>query len=108
MENSLRLAEELGLLDAPAEQIVDSTPMLGAAATQDTVRLVRYGVKRLIDAVAAVDAQAGETLADGLEFDYENPGEKPDCRWRIEVGAGADADAGCAGRRAGAARGRAD
>ena len=34
LENTLRLAEELGMLDAPAEQIVDSTPMLGAAATQ--------------------------------------------------------------------------
>ncbi len=51
LENTLRLAEELGMLDAPAEQIVDSTPMLGAAATQDTVRLVRHGVKKLIDAV---------------------------------------------------------
>ena len=37
LENTLRLAEELGMLDGPAEQIVDSTPMLGAAATQDTV-----------------------------------------------------------------------
>ena len=55
LENTLRLAGELGMLDAPAEQIVDSTPMLGAAATQDTVRLVRHGVKKLIDAVAAVD-----------------------------------------------------
>jgi transposase len=43
LEATLALAEELGLLDAPAEQIVDSTPMLGAAATQDTVRLVRSG-----------------------------------------------------------------
>ena len=32
---------ELGMLDGAVEQIVDSTPMLGAAATQDTVRLVR-------------------------------------------------------------------
>jgi hypothetical protein len=31
--------------------IVDSTPMLGAAATQDTVRLVRVGVRKLLDAV---------------------------------------------------------
>ena len=84
LENSLRLAEELGMLDAPAEQIVDSTPMLGAAATQDTVRLVRHGVKKLIDAVAGVDKQAAEALVDGLEFDYENPSEKPDCRWRIK------------------------
>ena len=41
-----------------AEQIIDSTPMLGAAATQDTVRLVRHGVRKLIDAVAAVDEDA--------------------------------------------------
>ena len=47
------------MLDAPAEQIVDSTPMLGAAATQDTVRLVRHGVKKLIDAVAVVDEPGG-------------------------------------------------
>ena len=85
LESSLRLAEELGMLDAPAEQIVDSTPMLGAAATQDTVRLVRHGVKKLIDAVATVDEQAARTLQDGLEFDYEKPSEKPDCRWRIKA-----------------------
>jgi hypothetical protein len=73
------------MLDAPAEQIVDSTPMLGAAATQDTVRLVRHGVRKLIDAVAAVDGDAGEVLDRGLEFDYQRPSEKPDCRWRIKA-----------------------
>lgn len=82
LENSLKVAEELGLLDAPAEQIVDSTPMLGAAATQDTVRLVRGGVRKLIDAVQAVDADAAAILDASLEFDYERPNEKPDCRWR--------------------------
>jgi len=85
LENTLALAEELGMLDGPAEQIVDSTPMLGAAATQDTVRLVRHGVKKLIDSVAGVDQLAGQTLADGLEFDYECPSEKPDCRWRVKT-----------------------
>jgi transposase len=82
LEGSLALAEELGMLDAPAEQIVDSTPMLGAAATQDTVRLVRSGVRKLIDAVAATDQDAARRLDDGLEFDYARPSEKPDCRWR--------------------------
>ena len=48
------------------EQIIDSTPMLGAAATQDTVRLVRHGVRKLIDAVTAADQDAGERLDDGL------------------------------------------
>ena len=66
----------------PAEQIIDSTPMLGAAATQDTVRLVRHGVRKLLDAVAAVDEHAAGRLDRGLEFDYARPNEKPDCRWR--------------------------
>jgi transposase len=82
LENTLSLAGEVGMLDAPAEQIVDSTPMLGAAATQDTVRLVRSGVRKLIDAVAVADEEAGRALDDGLEFDYSRPAEKPDCRWR--------------------------
>jgi hypothetical protein len=82
LENTLRLAEELGMLEGTAEQIIDSTPMLGAAATQDTVRLVRHGVRKLIDAVTAADGDAGRRLDGGLEFDYERPGEKPDCRWR--------------------------
>jgi hypothetical protein len=82
LENTLRLAEDLGMLDGAAEQIIDSTPMLGAAATQDTVRLVRHGVRKLIDAVADVDAGAAGRLDDGLEFDYARPNDKPDCRWR--------------------------
>jgi len=82
LENTLRLAEELGMLEGTAEQIIDSTPMLGAAATQDTVRLVRHGVRKLIDAAGAAAPDAGDQLDRGLEFDYERPGEKPDCRWR--------------------------
>jgi hypothetical protein len=66
LENTLRLAAELGMLEGTAEQIIDSTPMLGAAATQDTVRLIRHGVKKVIDAVVAVDEEAGERLADGF------------------------------------------
>ena len=82
LENTLVLAEELGMLDGSVEQIIDSTPMLGAAATQDTVRLVRHGVRKLLDAVAAVDEAAAGELDRALEFDYARPAEKPDCRWR--------------------------
>ena len=85
LERSLALAKELGLLDGAVEQIIDSTPMLGAAATQDTVRLVRFAVRKLIDAVRAVDAQAADVLVAGLEFSYARPAEKPDCRWRIKA-----------------------
>ena len=85
LENTLRLAAELGLLDDGAEQIIDSTPMLGAAATQDTVRLVRHGVGKLLDAVSAADEQAAGQLDRALEFDYGKPAEKPDCAWRVKA-----------------------
>jgi hypothetical protein len=43
--------------------------MLGAAATQDTVRLVRHGVRGLLDAVRALDESAAGALDCALEFD---------------------------------------
>jgi hypothetical protein len=82
LERTLEIAEEVGMLEGPVEQIIDSTPMLGAAATQDTVRLVRHGVRKLLDAVAGVDAETADALDRGLEFDYQRPNDKPDCRWR--------------------------
>lgn len=82
LERSLELAAELGLLEGTVEQIVDSTPMLGAAATQDTVILVRSGVAKLIGAVRETGEEAAGELAAGLEFDYRAPREKPDCEWR--------------------------
>ncbi|HEV2772970.1 MAG TPA: IS1182 family transposase [Thermoleophilaceae bacterium] len=82
LERTVELATELGLMEGQTEQIVDSTPMLGAAATQDTVRLVRSGVRKLIDAVAGEDTDGAGRLESGLDFDYERPREKPDCDWR--------------------------
>ncbi len=81
-ERSLVLAKELGLIEEAVEQVVDSTPMLGAAATQDTVTLVRSGVRKLLDAVGREDAEAVAQLARNLAFDYARPREKPDCDWR--------------------------
>ena len=65
-ERSVELAGELGLVSGGTEQILDSTPMLGAAAVQDTVTLVRAGVRKLIDAVNAADKQAAGELRRGL------------------------------------------
>jgi transposase len=80
-ERSIELATELGLLDGDVEQIVDSTPMLGAAAIQDTVTLVRAGVRGLLDAVKAADAPAAGRLRARLAFDYARPREKPAGDW---------------------------
>jgi transposase len=81
-ERSLELASELGLIAGPAEQILDSTPMLGAAAVQDTATLVRSGVRKLIDAVTAADPVAADGLASELRFDYAEPGRKPAGDWQ--------------------------
>jgi Transposase DDE domain len=68
-------------LDGSVEQIVDSTPMLGAAAIQDTVTLVRAAVRKLIDAVAALDPGAARKLRRALTFDYARPRQKPPADW---------------------------
>src|SRR5436305_5401069 len=81
-ERSVALATELGLLDGDVEQIVDSTPMLGAAAVQDTAVLVRAAVRKLIDAVRATDKRASGELRRGLRFDYSKPRVKPEGDWQ--------------------------
>jgi len=81
-ERSLGLAQELGLISGQTEQILDSTPMLGAAAVQDTATLVRSGVRKLIDAVGATDPDAADGLAAGLRFDYKQPRRKPAGDWQ--------------------------
>src|SRR5512135_374402 len=80
-ERSLELASELGLISEPVEQILDSTPMLGAAAVQDTVTLVRAAVRKLIDAVKASDPRAARRLGRELRFDYTRPRVKPQGDW---------------------------
>src|ERR671922_1077177 len=97
-ERSLGLAAGLGLVEGEGEQIVDSTPMLGAAAVQDTATLVRSAVRRLLDAVQACDAEAAGGLGAGLRFDYSRPRQKPAGDWhdkaaRVELLAAGARDA---------------
>jgi hypothetical protein len=70
------------LLSGQAEQILDSTPMLGAAAVQNTAVLVRAAVRKLIDAVGATDQEAAGELRRGLRFDYSKPRVKPEGDWQ--------------------------
>src|SRR3954452_20430018 len=80
-ERSLQPATELGVLDGSVEQIVDSTPMLGAAAIQHTVTLVRAAVRKLIDTVGALAPRAARELRKALAFDYARPRQKPQTDW---------------------------
>src|SRR5712691_11495533 len=98
-ERSLELASELGLISGQVEQILDSTPMLGAAAVQDTATLVRSAVRKLLDAVKVADSRAARELRRGLCFDYSRPRVKPAGEWqeraaRMELLAEVARDAG--------------
>src|SRR2546428_4983480 len=98
-ERSLELASELGLIRGQVEQILDSTPMLGAAAVQDTATLVRSAVRKLLDAVKGADSRAAKELRRGLRFDYSRPRVKPEGEWqeraaRVELLAEVARDAG--------------
>src|SRR2546428_4402900 len=81
-ERSLELASELGLIRGQVEQILDSTPTLGAAAVQDTVTLVRSAVRKLLDAVKGADSRAAKELRRALRFDYSRPRLRPEGDWR--------------------------
>jgi transposase len=81
-ERSLELASELGLLSGPTEQILDSTPMLGAAAVQDTAVLVRAAARKLLDAVNAVEEEAADEIGSALRFDYSRLRVKPEGDWQ--------------------------
>ena len=107
LERTLALAEELGMLEGPVEQIIDSTPMLGAAATQDTVRLVRHGVRKLLDAVAAVDEAAAEPARSGAGVRLRQASREAGLSVAGEGRTRTDADPCRRGRRTGASGRRA-
>ena len=45
---TLELAKKAGLLKGKIDQVIDSTPMLGAGAVKDTYELIRDGIKKVI------------------------------------------------------------
>ena len=47
----LKVAREAGFLPDRVRQLLDSSPMKGAGATQDTYTLLRKGIRRLLKAM---------------------------------------------------------
>jgi len=47
-KKSLELARETGLLKEKVDQVIDSTPMLGAGAVKDTYELLRDGIRKIL------------------------------------------------------------
>ncbi len=50
-KKTLQLAREAGLLKKEADQVIDSTPMLGAGAVKDTYELLRDGIRKILSLV---------------------------------------------------------
>ena len=76
-EVTLGAAREAGLVSA--KRVLDSTPLYDAVATQDTVTMIRSGIRQLL---AAADAGLeGELRAVLTRDDDYGSGGKPVCDW---------------------------
>ena len=76
----LQLAIAAGFLRPDGEHVIDSTPMHGAAALQDTYTLVRNGLRKLLLAMGA-DDPARQRLAKRLKLSQYLPNRKPELDW---------------------------
>lgn len=74
-------AREAGLLTKTADQVIDSSHILGAAGVRDTYTLIRGGIRRLLRALGYTPSRHGE-LGErlGWYLDSEAP-EKPELDW---------------------------
>jgi transposase len=76
-----QVAEEAGLVSKRGIRVLDSTPILSAVATKDTVSMIRGGVRRLLKLVVSQDADLATTLRRGLARGDYDEGGKPAIDW---------------------------
>src|SRR3989304_10410383 len=79
-ERFLKVAREAGFLPEKIRQLLDSTPMKGAGAVQDTYTLLRKGVRRLLKGVGFAVPEKRR----GLQIDlrrYVESDEKAEIGW---------------------------
>lgn len=88
-ERSLEMAKKSGVLTDKEEQAIDSSPITGGAALQDTFTLLRTGI---IKVLRAIDWQRKKWNGSrGFQYPYRkekylaNPG-KPDIEWDDDKG----------------------
>lgn len=88
-ERSVERARKSGVLNPKEQQAVDSMPILGAAAVQDTYTLVRTGIEKLL---RAIDSQRDEWEGSrGFRYPFRKEkylGQKrgkPDIDWNDEA-----------------------
>jgi transposase len=76
-----QVATEAGLVSKRGMRVLDSTPILSAVATKDTVAMIRGGVRRLLKLVAEADADQATALRQKLARTDYDEGGKPAIDW---------------------------
>ena len=79
-ERFLKVAREAGFLPDKLRQLMDSTPMKGAGATQDTYTLLRKGIRRLLKAMGFAVPEKRRGLQANLQG-YVDSDKKAEIDW---------------------------
>ena len=74
---ALELAKETGLLKGEIDQVIDSTPMLGAGAVKDTYELLRDGIRKTL---LLLDKKTRSKMSLSLKA-YDKRDHKPKINW---------------------------
>jgi len=74
---TLELAKEAGLLKGKIDQVIDSTPMLGAGAVKDTYELIRDGIRKTL---LLLDKKTRSKMSLSLKA-YGKKDHKPKINW---------------------------
>jgi len=76
-KKTLELAKEAGLLKEEVDQVIDSTPMLGAGAVKDTYELLRDGIRKVL---LSMDKKTKSRINLSLKA-YDKGDHKPKINW---------------------------
>lgn len=79
-DRMVEVGREAGFLPPKVQVLIDSTPMLGAGATEDTYALVRHAMRKLLRAMGYHLPQHRKKLGSRLEC-YLERGYKPKLDW---------------------------
>jgi len=76
-KKTLDLAKKAGLLKKKVDQVIDSTPMLGAGAVKDTYELLRDGIRKVL---SSLDKKVKSKINLSLKS-YGKDDSKPKINW---------------------------
>ncbi len=79
-EKTVAAAREYGLISAQVAEVIDSTPVLGAGAVQDTYNLLRSAVRKMLKVTRTRPETHRRLLGLLKRNDYDEKG-KPEINW---------------------------